>query len=924
MNLSSDLIAEFCAWLPVRGYKGDAALDMPTRLVHATDNSIYQILPQAVLFPRSQNDIQIIFQLAQDHRFQKVTFTPRGGGTGTNGQSLSDTIIIDTSRYLNQILEINPMAGFVRVEPGVVLDQLNAALASTGYFFPADVSPSKSATLGGMVSTDACGKGSTVYGKTGDYVIALKCVLADGRTIDTAAHQDNALKEIMAADYDAACKNIPQMPRGLSAYNIPGAFANGELNLNRLIAGSEGSLALLQELTLKIIPKPLHHAMVAIAYDDFDKALRHVGKLLSFNPTAVETIDNHIVDLARGDIVWHGLQEIFGAADLSNVRAMHFVEFERNSEDEIARDVRNLCNGLAEGTEALLYFPTNQVDQIKTIKEMRKKCVGLLGNMPGARRPIPFMEDTAVPPAHLADYIAELRTFLSNHNLDCGMFGHSDAGCLHTRPALNLRDVGDEKFIRLLTDGAVQILKKHGGVLWGEHGKGLRAAYTAEIVGTEYYALMQKIKVHFDPTGRLNPGKICAPPGQKLIEIDAAPLRGQFDRQIADEKIKQFPKAVECNGNGLCFSVMPDDTMCPSYKITRDRRHSPKGRAGLLREWMRLQSTDHAAAQKFAPAVKNALDGCLSCKSCTAVCPIHVNIPDMKADFLAEFYTARLRPVRDYLLAWSEALAPLLAKLPFKIPALFGLCDLPEPPKTSLAAMMQQHGFALADDHHLSIAQNPVLILQDAYTSYFEPHIVLSTLQLLRKLGFAPLVIPYFQSGKSYHLQGFKEKFYGIAQRNAARIEKYTTPIIGIDPAMTLIYRDEYPKALGRKLNVKIQLLQEFLAAQDLPTSNGGEFDLFLHCAEKTAMPESEKLWQQIFARAGLALNIRRTGCCGMAGAYGHQKEHQQQSKGLYELTWQNQLGDNAVVTGYSCRSQAMRFSCMQTRHPVEILNSAL
>lgn len=924
MNLSSDLIAEFCAWLPARGYQGDAALDMPTRIVHATDNSIYQILPQAVLFPRTQNDIQIILQLAQDAKFQSVKFTPRGGGTGTNGQSLNDTIIIDTSRYLNQILEINPMAGYVRVEPGVVLDQLNAALATKGYFFPPDVSPSKSATLGGMVSTDACGKGSTVYGKTGDYVVSMKCVLADGSMIDTATYRDDTLKDIIAADYDAACKHIPQMPRGLSAYNIPGVFANGELNLNRLIAGSEGSLVVLQELTLKIIPRPLHHAMITIAYDDFDKALRHVGKLLTFKPTAVETIDNNIVDLARGDIVWHGLEEIFGAADLSNVRAMHFVEFERNSEDEILRNVRNLCNGLADDTEALLYFPTNQPDQIKTIKEMRKKCVGLLGNMRGARRPIPFMEDTAVPPQHLADYIAELRAFLSSHNLDCGMFGHSDAGCLHTRPALNLRDVGDEKFIRLLTDGAVQILKKYGGVLWGEHGKGMRAAYTAEIVGTEYYALMQKIKAHFDPASRLNPGKICALPGQKLIEIDAASLRGQFDRQITDEKIKQFPKAVECNGNGLCFSVMPDDTMCPSYKVTRDRRHSPKGRAGLLREFMRLQNTDAAAAQKFAPAVKDTLDGCLSCKACTAVCPIHVNIPDMKTDFLADFYKARLRPLRSYLLAWSEVLAPLMAKLPFKIPGLFGLCDLPAPPKISLASIMQQHGFLFANDQNIAAAKNPILILQDAYTSYFEPHVVLAALQLLRKLGFAPLVIPYFQSGKSYHLQGFKEKFHNIARRNTARIEKYHAPMIGIDPAMTLIYRDEYPKTLGRKLKVNVQLLQEFLVAQNLPPGKSGEYDLFLHCTEKTAMPESEKLWQKIFTDAGIRLNIRRTGCCGMAGAYGHQREHQHNSKALYEFTWQDQMTEHAAVTGYSCRSQAMRCTTNKPRHPVEILNSAL
>jgi len=929
VNLSSDCIAEFCAALPHAGYGGEARLDMPTRLVHATDNSIYQILPHAVLFPRTQSDLAAILKLAQEERFAGIAFTPRGGGTGTNGQSLNDSVIIDTSRYLNRILEIDIANGFVRVEPGVVLDQLNAALAPHGYFFPPDISPSKSATLGGMVSTDACGKGSTVYGKTGDYVLSLRAVLANGQQIDTSNYSDAELREIIAADYDAACAAIPQMPRGLSAYNIPGSFdkQNGRLDFNRLLAGSEGSLVVLQEIKLKIMPRPQYKAMVALAYDNFDTALRHVGALLKFNPTAIETIDNHIMDLARRDIVWHSVENVFPQSDATIIRAMHFAEFERYDAEALASDVQAFCNALKTDGIAVAFYATENPAEISSIKEMRKKCAGLLGNMTGNRRPIPFMEDTAVPPHHLADYIAELRTFLSSHGLDCGMFGHSDAGCLHTRPALDLRQEEDEKFIRILTDGAVQILKKYGGVLWGEHGKGLRAAYTTEIVGTNYYALMQKIKLHFDPHHRLNPGKIAVPPGQKLLEIDAVSLRGHHDRQINSKISALFTKATECNGNGLCFSVMPDDTMCPSYKITHDRRHSPKGRAGLLREWMRLKSADVRAAEKFAPQVKEALHGCLSCKACTAVCPIHVNIPDMKTDFLAEFYQTRPRPLRDYLLACTEIAVPILSALPVQLPDLFGLRDLPKPPEKSLRALMQEFSFRFATAENVRNAPQPVLIVQDAYTSYFEPQVVISFLQLLHKLGFTPLVIPFFQSGKTFHLAGFKKTFQKIVTRNDAMLsewQKAAAPMIGIDPAMTLVFRDEYPKALKRQPTYHVQLLQEFLSDLDLPQTNPAQHQLFLHCSEKTAAPQSTTLWQNIFAKMGMTLSVVATGCCGMAGAYGHQSEHINNSRGLYDLSWRGKISRGNAVTGYSCRSQISRCENIAAMHPVQILNSAL
>lgn len=923
--MKSSLAAFFNALLKA-GYAGDCTADAATRLINATDNSIYQVMPQAVLTPRRADDLNIIMQAAQD--FPDLHFVPRGGGTGTNGQALNDGIVIDASRHLNRILEIDTARGFVRVEPGVVLEQLNAVLRPHGYFFPPEVSPNKSATLGGMVSTDACGKGSCIYGKTGDYVLSLTCVLPDGREIKTDNYQHDALKNIIRAEYAQAVQGIPHMPRGISGYNIPGSYdaQNDAVNLNRLIAGSEGSLALIKEMTFKIIPKPKHHAIVAIAYDDFDKALRHVSKLLTYGPAGIETIDDRILELARGDILWSSIRDVFPSLP-ENIKAMHFVEFEYFDEADLKSAIGKITADLPIDPAILGFHPASAAAEIAAIIALRRKCVGLLGNMAGAQRPIPFMEDTAVPPARLADYIADLRRMLESHGLVCGMFGHSDAGCLHVRPALDMRDTRDEKFIRILTDETVALLKKHGGILWGEHGKGMRSAYTAELVGTNYYALMQKIKQHFDPQQRLNRGKIAVVPGDRLIEIDGAPLRGHFDRQIKTEKLSGFEKSVQCNGNGQCFSLMADDTMCPSYKITRDRRHSPKGRAVLLREWARLESVDAPAARAFSGEVYSALKGCLSCKACTSTCPIHVNIPDMKSQFLSRYYQGKTRPLRDYMIALAERVTPLLAALPFALPDIFGLRDMPKPPKTSLKILMQKHGFQFFSDETVRGARNPVLIIQDAYTSYYEPQLVISILSLLRKLDYTPLVVPYRESGKSFHVRGFLSMFRKIAAQNIIWLEGLAAlgnPMIGIDPSMTLVWRDEY-KMVKTAPDYKVQLLQEFLAdAPEQDVMNHKIYQLFLHCTEKTARPDSGKAWQFIFRKFGLQLNVIETGCCGMAGVYGHESEHYENSKGLYQLSWQSRVGDNALVTGYSCRSQVKRFTHIRQLHPAELLDTLL
>ena len=913
------------------GYKGEILTDYADRLINATDNSIYQILPQAVLAPAVSGDLNIIMEVAASEAFRHIRFVPRGGGTGTNGQSLNDCIVIDTSKHLTGIVEINKQEKWVKVEPGIVLDQLNAALEKHGLAFPVHISTSKSCTIGGMVATDACGKGSCVYGKTGDYVLSLTCVLSNGEQIHTDRHDNNYIDGILSEHYAQIKKYAPDLPRGLSAYDLLRAYNPDKnvTNFNRLFTGSEGSLAVIKHVKLRLIQKPRYKAMAAVFYTDFNAALEHVPAVLTFSPSAIETIDDHILALARQDSLWHDVQNILGAND--SVKGAHFVEFESNDVETLNDAIQNFENAVHSHPKIARFMLSTGKNEIAALSALRSKCVGLLGNMDGNRRPIPFIEDTAVPPENLAAYIRDLKALFDKHQLVVGMFGHSDAGCLHVRPALDIRLEDDESLIRLLTDEVVSLVKRHGGILWGEHGKGMRSEYTEELCGTDYYAVMRLIKDHYDPRNKLNPGKIVTADAMALKKIDGVPLRGHSDREIADDVRDVYPKAMQCNGNGQCFSTMPDDTMCPSYKITRERKHSPKGRAALLREWMRLKSTNKKEAQAFAKDVHDALSGCLSCKACTSTCPIHVNIPDMKASFLHEHYKFWRRPVRDYLIGFAEKYASLRL-LPL-IPA-FGLKDLPSRAPQSLRRLMRKNNFKPYTLTALKDSKNPVLIVQDAYTSFFEPQRVIAIMQFIRAVGFEPLVVPFQESGKSWHVRGFLSKFKSIANRNHdyfQQLAHHDVPMIGIDPSITLTYRDEYPKILKEQQNYKILLPEEWLMdalqGRELPkikTIPHPSYKLFLHCTESTMRPQSGDEWQEIFAAFGVQLDPVRVGCCGMAGVYGHEDEHIEHSKGLYTLSWKNKVDETALVTGYSCRSQIARMESFNAKHPLELLNELL
>ncbi|MGF7212580.1 FAD/FMN-containing dehydrogenase/Fe-S oxidoreductase [Skermanella aerolata] len=999
--MPAPLYGEFLTELRARGFEGDLSPAYADRTVLATDNSIYQVTPRAVAFPRTSVDLVRIARLLEDPRFDGVTIAPRGGGTGTNGQSLTDGLVVDVSRHMNGILEINVEERWVRVQPGVVKDQLNAALAIHGLFFPPELSTSNRATIGGMISTDASGQGSCLYGKTRDHVLELTTVLLDGtlwrsspleagelagiqRRTDRVGAIHRLVDGIHSDNAELIAQRFPKLNRCLTGYDLAHIRdRRGRFDLNSILCGAEGTLGLIAEAKLNVLPIPKHSALVNVRYASFDAALRDARVLVGFDPASIETIDSRVLSLARDDIIWDDVRDFFPDDEGRQAHGINLVEFVGDTEQAVEAAVRRITDALRtdrSGGRRGFTVARGETD-VGRIWEMRKKAVGLLGNMQGDKRPIPFVEDTAVPPENLADYIAEFRSALDRRGLVYGMFGHVDAGVLHVRPAIDMKDPEQEALIRELTTEVLALTRRYKGLLWGEHGKGVRSEFSPEVFGP-LYPMLQAIKTAFDPRNQLNPGKIATPGEGRLLTIDGVPTRGQRDRTIPRDARAGFDEALHCNGNGACYNFDPDDAMCPSWKATRERRHSPKGRASLIREWLRqlaAKGVDPVEESQrlrrtpawrtlparlrngiarsrgegdFSHAVKEAMDGCLACKSCVGQCPIKVDVPGFRAKFLELYYGRYPRPLRDYSVASLERLVPLLARMPCLYNGLvgsnpgraalrtIGLAESPALSGVSLRRALRERDIAVATPaalRSLSVEERAgsVVLVQDAFTSYFETPLVLDLIDLIRALGFRPWLAPYRPNGKPLHVHGFLKAFERVASANAAMLRDLAdtgVDLIGLDPSMTLTYRAEYAGALNGIPLPRVLLVQEWLGEHlDAITAAGDDTNYLLlpHCTERTTAAPTLRDWQTIFASVGLKLTVLPSGCCGMAGTYGHEAEHRATSERIYALSWADHVAragktGRLLATGYSCRSQVALIDGVALRHPLQALLSHL
>jgi len=838
--------------------------DRATRVVYATDNSIYQLEPAAVALPQSADDI---VRLVADNAVaaQPQPIVARGGGTGTNGQSLTTGLMIDCKRHLNQIISLDLDEQTAWVEPGIVTDELNRQLAGHGLFWAPHTSTTSRATVGGMIATDAAGKGSLVHGRTHRHVLALDVVLADGSTFRaeplllaeaearaagddrTAAVWQALLGLPLEEDTDLG---LPELARGFSGYGIDRVRREGMIDPVPLLVGSEGTLAITAAAKIKLTPRPAHTVLVIAGYDSFDDALRDAVDLRSTEPTAIESFDERTLDAGTASPAWPALAPVVGDGG-GSVLLLEYAGAEPVDTDAIVAAI--VANGRS-STQRVVHDASEQ----KMAWKVRADAVGLLakivvGAPERSARPTAFVEDCAVPVANMCDFIADFRSALDDFGVEYAMFGHADVGCVHVRPALDLTDPAHETLVRSITDRVVE--------------------------------------------------------------------RGPANRRVPLEVRSEYESAFACNGNGLCHHHSETEVMCPSYKASGDPALSPKGRADLMRAWLA-----GPADADFEDQMAENFGQCLSCSACTGRCPVEVDVTELKSQFLERYHVSRRRPLSHHVLRRFESLAVLAARAPRlarhgagAAGRLLGLVDLTTP-KAAVP-----HG---APTFSVDGSPVDLVVIPDVFTAVIEPATLAASVDVLRRSGFSVAVAPFRPSGKFEHVKGMRTAFAQAAAAQRQLVEEIAgtgARAVTIEPAVSLLHGHEYRIMDPAHPSERVHHLAEVLlerSDQIRPAAEPRQVQLFGHCTETALASQWIDAWEQLLRAAGHDVQRASAGCCGMAGIFGHERENKATSTQLWKMGWAKVIdtGLSTVATGYSCRSQAERHGLPGVDHPVHLL----
>jgi len=968
--------------------------DVSVRTLYSTDNSIYQVQPAAVATPHSTAEVMsVLADNAQQTRPQPIL--ARGAGTGTNGQSLGAGITIDLKRHLNQLISLDVDNAEVVVQPGMVAGKLNQLLASHGLFWAPHASTMNRATVGGMISTDAAGKGSLRYGRTSRHVVALDVVLDDGtpwqaraipvREAQTLAQNNDRIgrlwRDLLRIELPGAHQlGLPELARGFSGYGIDRLYpqSDGEPFIDPvpLLVGSEGTLAVITAATLRLTPKPARTVLVVASYRNLPEAIEDAIELRATEPTAIECFDETTLERGRSSPAWPAIQAAVGehggalllieyAAEVAGLESHGTAPLEEAlSAAERTLSTRGQATGWVAVTD-----PTVQAAAWK----VRADAVGLIAKVTTSRpgytaRPVAFVEDCAVPVAAMPQFIAAFRDLLDTVGVPYAMFGHADVGCVHVRPALDLTDEADRARVAAITGQVVTLVDRFGGLLWGEHGRGFRGSYVETFLPSETITVMRAVKEAFDPHDRLNPGKLYRPLSSTapVLTVTDPPLRADYDRQVPVSVRTEHRHAFACNGNGLCHHFDAAEVMCPSFKATGDPSLSPKGRAELMRAWLHSSATgdtDRYAA--LGEALYTSFDQCLSCSACTGHCPIEVDIPELKSQFLSRYHDDGIRrPIDQWVMGRFESLASTATRFPPRLlrvgvplmGRLTGLSDLPipAPPITTSAlprvSRRQLRRIARGRPGNLP----DLVLLPDLFSFTLEPAVTLAAFEVLTQVGYQVAIGPFVPTAKYAHVKGQRRAFQRAAEAQAKLLvllrQVGVTPVV-VEPAVRLLFGHEYSQILpdfpGDAVRSVAQMIEpriEHLPTMGSDTTSDSrnqnqrvaapKMRLLRHCTEGATDPDEIQRWSRILSHVGFDVSCPPVGCCGMAGVFGHERRNHDLSKAIFDLSWDQHLaqardgGELVAASGYSCRSQARRFGSppsgglSDVHHPLAYLDS--
>jgi FAD/FMN-containing dehydrogenase/Fe-S oxidoreductase len=936
--------------------EGDVRFDDYSRLLYATDASMYQVEPIGVVMPRSAADVHAVLELANRYN---VPVLPRGGGTSLAGQTVNHAVVLDFSRYMNRVLEVDRDGLWCRVQPGLVQDELNAHVRPMGLLFGPDTSTSNRATIGGMCGNNSAGSHSIAYGKTLDHVLEMTCLLADGSEVvlrDLTPDQLEAksrgdgvegqiyreVRRLVGANADEIRARYPRIMRRVSGYNLDEFLKSQPFGLHRLAVGSEGTLVVVVEMKMRLVPKPKHTALDVLHYATLEEALESSPDLLTTGPYAVELTDKMILDLARDNFEQ---RQRMGFVQ-GDPAAIMIVEYAGETEAEVRAKVETLERLRARKRMGYAAHQAFDPAEQQSIWKLRKAGLGLLLGKKGDKKPIAFVEDTAVDPAKLPAFIARFREILGRHDAAAGYYGHCSVGCLHIRPLINLKDAAEIRKMQTIAEEITALVLEFQGALSGEHGDGrARSPFNETLYGPRLYDAFRQVKRSFDPKGILNPGNIVdSPPMTEALRYGAG-YKTWEPRTLLDFSGQGgFAAAVEmCNGIGVCRKKL-EGTMCPSYMATLDEEHSTRGRANALRAVL----SGHAPASDFTGRrLYEVLDLCLECKACKAECPANVDMAKLKYEFLAHYYRANGLPLRNRLFGhihrlarWGSALAPLSNWLAGTAPHRWLLERLAgidrRRPLPAFAATPFSSWFARHRAEGMG-ERGEVVLFHDTFNTYQTPEVAIAATRLLEKLGYRVVLPERRCCGRPMISKGLLAEARDLAAHNVARLAPFARAgrtIVGLEPSCLLTLRDEYVDLLrsddARLVARQSLLLEEFLQREKaLPaaSANGRKALLHGHCHQKAQVGTAPTV--AVLKSAGYQVSEVDAGCCGMAGSFGFEAEH-------YDLSLQianrrlvpavkATAPDVAVCApGISCRQQIAHTTGRHAKHPAELLWEAL
>ncbi len=980
MPLNPDFVSELR-----KHFTGDIRLDAASRILYSTDASIYQIEPLGVVLPRTQDDLHSAVELAAKYR---IPILARGSGSSLAGQAVGDALILDCSRWLDKILEINPDSRSATVEPGVILSDLNRAVAKHGLQFGPDPASAERATLGGVIANNATGAHSILHGMTADHIISADVFLSDGSAVELAEETVPSLKSLaegqsLFSDFCGLVLEIRSKYRRLIKERFPGTWRNSAgyrlnyllpwspskpahwenenglpsvydgqsrhtaINLSALLAGSEGTLAVIHRATVNLVSLPRHKVLGILAYQSNSEACDAVPGLLALHPSAIELIPRMILNLARRVPAYaHQMGWVRG-----NPGSLLVVEFSGSDLTALRKMVRRL------GPDALLIESAQDQERVWNV---RKAGLGLLDARPASVRPVAFIEDCAIPVESLGDFVREVEKILNDHHTEGGIYAHASAGCLHIRPILDLKTGEGVRFLREIAEQVVGLTLRFGGAMASEHGDGIaRGEWLKQTYGEELISAMRQLKHAVDPYGLLNPGKMFdAPPMDTHLRYGPTYESKAWQPALDFARNGSLMTAIEqCNGQGVCRKGT--GVMCPSFQATRNELHSTRGRANLLRALISRpdatgvqSSTINFDRTDLTEAVYGALDLCLACKGCKAECPSGVDMAKLKSAFLAEYHKTHRRLFRDYVFGYFHASARIMSSI---APVVNFSLGLPFVRRLSgqFTRISPQRPFPHFASHlaqPISGRNQPkVFFLADPFTHYIETKVEQAAFNLLSAAGFDVEVLPLVGAGAALIAKGFIAEARRRANTVINDLNRLDCaagiPILSVEPSELYAFKNDYIDLLPDRMDQvgryskNAWLVDEFLSHSStldnmrIGTTTEKVF-LHPHCHQKAETTSENGLSSGTNATAdflrsfGYQVEVIDAGCCGMAGTFGYESEHYELSQqiGSMHLFPRIEQRGKALIsaTGAACRLQISQGTTAVAEHPVVLANRAI